>query len=142
MTETKQIPSSGIPRHSITVEGKIHNFYAETFKVAMRKLNSLLPRQMDKMGGLFVCEDGTVAWLPNCMISEKFINDFDLMRIEHNTLERRRNELQQYFRSEQFNDLDNFDQYLLLNQYMAMGNYLSVLRIRIERAENNNPDLI
>jgi hypothetical protein len=64
------------------------------------------------------------------------------MRIEHNTLERRRNELQQYFRSEQFNDLDNFDQYLLLNQYMAMGDYLSVLRIRIERAENNNPDLI
>lgn len=133
MTETEQNPTPHVPKHIITIEGKIHNFYAMQFSVALRKLNSLLQKQKDIMGGLFVCEDGSVAWLPNCMISEMFFNEIDLMRLEYNSLERRRNELRDYFRSEQFNDLDNVDQYLLLNQYTAMGDYLSILRMRIER---------
>ena len=64
----------------------------------------------------------------------------DRMHIECDELSKRRDSLHDFFNTTKFNELDNLDQYLLLHQYTAMGDYLSVLKIRIERAENNNPD--
>lgn len=60
------------------------------------------------------------------------------MHVELQELNERRQKLQNFIVSERFNNLDNFDQYLLLHQYTAMGDYISVLKIRIERAEDKH----
>ena len=65
-------------------------------------------------------------------------NYISSMHVELQELKVRRQKLQNFIVSERFNNLDNFDQYLLLHQYTAMGDYLSVLKIRIERAEDKH----
>lgn len=65
-------------------------------------------------------------------------NYISRMHVELQELNERRQKLQNFIVSERFNNLDNFDQYLLLHQYTAMGDYISVLKIRIERAEDKH----
>lgn len=60
------------------------------------------------------------------------------MHVELQELKVRRQKLQNFIVSERFNNLDNVDQYLMLHQYTAMGDYLSVLKMRIKRAEDKH----
>ena len=65
-------------------------------------------------------------------------NYISRMHVELQELKVRRQKLQNFIVSERFNDLDNVDQYLMLHQYTAMGDYLSVLKMRIKRAEDKH----
>lgn len=58
------------------------------------------------------------------------------MSEEYGSLSARRERLCEFIESPRFKGLDSFDQYLLLHQYTAMGDYLSVLKIRILRARH------
>lgn len=65
-------------------------------------------------------------------------NYISRMHVELQELKVRRQKLQNFIVSERFNNLDNVDQYLMLHQYTAMGDYLSVLKMRIKRAEDKH----
>lgn len=65
-------------------------------------------------------------------------NYISRMHVEFQELNDKRQKLQNFIVSERFNALDNVDQYLLLHQYTAMGDYLSVLKMRIKRAEDKH----
>ena len=65
-------------------------------------------------------------------------NYISRMLVELQELNERRQKLQNFIISERFNNLDNVDQYLMLHQYTAMGDYLSVLKMRIKRAEDKH----
>ena len=103
------------------------------------------PARNDEDGYLVEYKDGYRSWSPKSAFEEAYRTAstfIDRMHIECDELAKRRDSLHDFFNTPKFKELDNFDQYLLLHQYTAMGDYLSVLKIRIERAENNNPDLI
>lgn len=88
-------------------------------------------------------EDGYRSWSPKSAFEDAYrpaSTFIDRIHIECDELSKRRDSLHDFFNTPKFNELDNLDQYLLLHQYTAMGDYLSVLKIRIEHAENNNPD--
>lgn len=101
------------------------------------------PARNDEDGYLVEYNDGYRSWSPQSAFEEAYrpaASFIDRMNIECEQLAKRRNSLHDFFNTQKFKELDNFDQYLLLHQYTAMGDYLSVLKIRIERAENNNPN--
>lgn len=68
-------------------------------------------------------------------------NFISRMHVEYNELQERRARLQRFIASDRFRDLDNVDQYLLLHQYTSMGDYMSILKMRIDRAEAEHPEL-
>lgn len=111
---------------------------------AEKELDRIInPARNDEDGYLVEYKDGYRSWSPKSAFEEAYrpaSTFIDRMHIECDELAKRRDSLHDFFNTPKFKELDNFDQYLLLHQYTAMGDYLSVLRIRIERAENNNPD--
>lgn len=113
---------------------------------AEKELDRIInPARNDEDGYLVEYKDGYRSWCPKSAFEEAYRTAstfIDRMHIECDELSKRRDSLHDFFNTPKFKELDNFDQYLLLHQYTAMGDYLSVLKIRIERAENNNPDLI
>lgn len=68
-------------------------------------------------------------------------NFISRLHVEYDELQKRRFRLQLFIASDHFKDLDNVDQYLLLHQYTAMGDYLSILKMRIDRAVAEHPEL-
>lgn len=62
-------------------------------------------------------------------------NSISRMRVEYDDLARKRERLQAFIGTDGFKNMDSVDQYLLLHQYTSMGDYLSILKMRIERAE-------
>lgn len=60
---------------------------------------------------------------------------------ETNELVYKRQKLQAFIDSDRFKELDNVEQYLLLHQYIVMGDYLSILRMRTEYAKAHHPEL-
>lgn len=113
---------------------------------AEKELDRIInPARNDEDGYLVEYKDGYHSWSPKSAFEEAYCpasTFIDRMHIECDELAKRCDSLHDFFNTPKFKELDNFDQYLLLHQYTAMGDYLSVLKIRIERAENNNPDLI
>lgn len=111
---------------------------------AEKELDRIInPARNDEEGYLVEYKDGYRSWSPKSAFEEAYrpaSTFIDRMHIECDELAKRRDSLHDFFNTQKFKELDNFDQYLLLHQYTAMGDYLSVLMIRIERAENNNPD--
>lgn len=63
------------------------------------------------------------------------------LHVEHDELSERRERLRRFIASDRFKDLDSVDQYLLLHQYTSMGDYLSILKMRIDRAGTGQPEL-
>lgn len=113
---------------------------------AEKELDRIIkPACENEHGYLVEYKDGYRSWCPKSAFEEAYRTAstfIDRMHIECDELSKRRDSLHDFFNTQKFKELDNFDQYLLLHQYTAMGDYLSVLKIRIERAENNNPNLI
>ena len=111
---------------------------------AEKELDRIInPARNDEEGYLVEYKDGYRSWSPQSAFEEAYRpaeSFIDRMHIECDELAKRRDSLHDFFNAPKFKELDNFDQYLLLHQYTAMGDYLSVLKIRIERAENNNPE--
>lgn len=111
---------------------------------AEKELDRIInPARNDEDGYLVEYKDGYRSWSSKSAFEEAYrpaSTFIDRMHIECDELAKRRDSLHDFFNTPKFKELDNFDQYLLLHQYTAMGDYLSVLKIRIERAENNNPD--
>lgn len=113
---------------------------------AEKELDRIInPARNDEDGYLVEYKDGYRSWSAKSAFEEAYrpaSTFIDRMHIECDELSKRRDSLHDFFNTTKFKELDNFDQYLLLHQYTAMGDYLSVLKIRIERAENNNPDKV
>ena len=113
---------------------------------AEKELDRIInPARNDEDGYLVEYKDGYRSWSPKSAFEEAYRTAstfIDRMHIECDELSKRRDSLHDFFNTQKFKELDNFDKYLLLHQYTAMGDYLSVLKMRIERAELNNPDLI
>lgn len=109
---------------------------------AEKELDRIIkPACENEHGYLVEYKDGYRSWSPQSAFEEAYRpaeSYIDRMNIECNELAKRRDSLHNFFNTQKFKELDNFDQYLLLHQYTAMGDYLSVLIMRIERAENNN----
>lgn len=57
------------------------------------------------------------------------------MHDEYDELCDRRRKLQAFIATNKFKSLDSVDQYLLMHQNTAMGDYISILKMRIDRAE-------
>ena len=112
---------------------------------AEKELDRIInPARNDEDGYLVEYKDGYRSWSPKSSFEEAYSpasTFIDRIHIECDELSKRRDSLHDFFNTPKFNELDNLDQYLLLHQYTAMGDYLSVLKIRIERADNNNPDI-
>ena len=109
---------------------------------AEKELDRIInPARKNEHGYLVEYKDGYRSWSPQEAFEEAYRpaeSYIDRMNIECNELAKRRDSLHDFFNTQKFKELDNVDQYLMLHQYTAMGDYLSVLKMRIKRVEDKH----
>lgn len=85
--------------------------------------------------------DGYHSWCPNGVFQQSYKSSetfLDRLRIEANELADLQDKLNTFMKTKKFDELNCEEKKLLETQFGIMSSYLSILQLRIEKAESCN----